>query len=51
MELFGKSKNDKKLDLFNKVLSLIKLEKYAESFTYFNEVIKIDHNHVDYRVL
>ena len=47
MELFGKSKNDKKLDLFNKGQSLIKLEKYAESLTYFNEVIKINPNHVD----
>ena len=47
MELFGKSKNDKKLELFNKGLSLIKLEKYVESLTYFNEVIKIDPNHVD----
>ena len=47
MGLFGKSNDDKKLDLFNKGLSLIKLEKYAESLTYFNEVIKIDPNHVD----
>ena len=47
MGLFGKSNDDKKLDLFNKGLSLIKLEKYPEAGKYYNEALKIDPNYVD----
>ena len=47
MGLFGKSNDDKKLDLFNKGLSLIKLEKYPEAAKYYNEALKIDPNYVD----
>ena len=47
MGLFGKSKDDKKLDLHNKGESLLKLERYEEALPYFRKALELDPEHTD----
>ena len=47
MGLFGKSKDDKKLDLHNKGVTLLELERYDEAIACYDEALRLDPEDAD----